>query len=107
MTTEEAISILETNAINATGTLGGLPQTAAEKSGLNRQIEALDMAIAALEKQIPKKPKEYEDKYYACPVCGNVLLHKREKYPTKLMSKNNGLPYCLSCGQAIDWSEEE
>lgn len=51
MTTEEAISILEINAINATGVLGGLPQTAAEKSSLNRQIEALDMAIAALEKQ--------------------------------------------------------
>ena len=67
---------------------------------------AFDMAITALEKQIPKKPEEYEDKYYACPVCGNVLLHKWEKYPTKLMSKNNGLPYCLSCGQAIDWSEE-
>ena len=69
--------------------------------------DAIDMAITALEKQIPKKPEEYEDKYYACPVCGNVLLHKWEKYPTKLMSKNNGLPYCLSCGQAIDWSEEE
>lgn len=68
---------------------------------------AFDMAITALEKQIPKKPEEYEDKYYACPVCGNVLLHKWEKYPTKLMSKNNGLPYCLSCGKAIDWSEEE
>lgn len=68
---------------------------------------AFDMAITTLEKQIPKKPEEYEDKYYACPVCGNVLLHKWEKYPTKLMSKNNGLPYCLSCGQAIDWSEEE
>lgn len=68
---------------------------------------AFDMAITALEKQIPKKPEEYEDKYYACSVCGNVLLHKWEKYPTKLMSKNNGLPYCLSCGKAIDWSEEE
>lgn len=68
---------------------------------------AFDMAITALEKQIPKRPEEYEDKYYACPVCGNVLLHKWEKYPTKLMSKNNGLPYCLSCGKAIDWSEEE
>lgn len=51
MTKEEAISILETNAINATGTLGSLPPTAAEKSSLNRQIEALDMAIAALEKE--------------------------------------------------------
>lgn len=67
--------------------------------------EAMELAIKALEKQIPKKPKEYEDKYYACPVCGNALLHKWEKYPTKLMSKNNGLPYCLNCGQAIAWEE--
>ena len=51
MTKEEAISILETNAINATGTLGGLPPTAAEKSSLNQQIEAFDMAIDALEKE--------------------------------------------------------
>ena len=51
MTKEEAINILETNAINATGTLGSLPPTAAEKSSLNRQIEALDMAIAALERE--------------------------------------------------------
>ena len=51
MTKEEAISRSETNAINATGTLGGLPLTAAEKSSLNRQIEALDMAIAALERE--------------------------------------------------------
>lgn len=51
MTKEEAISILETNAINATGTLGGLPLTAAEKSSLNRQIEALNIAIDALKKE--------------------------------------------------------
>lgn len=61
----------------------------------------------AVEKQIPKKPKEYEDKFYACPTCGNVLLHKWEKYPTKLMDKKNGLPYCLGCGQKLDWSDEE
>ena len=38
MTKEETISILETNAINATGTLGGLPLTAAEK----KQSESAD-----------------------------------------------------------------
>ena len=51
MTTEEAINILETNAINATGVLGSLPQTAAEKSSLNQQIEAFEMAIEALERE--------------------------------------------------------
>lgn len=66
--------------------------------------EVLDMAIQALEKQIPYKPQEYEDKYYACK-CGNVLLMKWEKYPTKLMPKSRGLICCLACGQKLDWSE--
>ena len=51
MTKEEAINILETNAINATGVLGGLPPSTAETSSLNRQIEALNMAIDALKKE--------------------------------------------------------
>ena len=59
--------------------------------------------IEALEKQISYKPKEYEDKYYACK-CGEVLLEKWEKYPTKLMPKSWGLPYCMGCGQKLDWS---
>lgn len=59
--------------------------------------------IEALEKQIPYKPKEYEDKYYGCK-CGEVLLEKWELYPTKVMSKSWGLPYCLNCGQKLDWS---
>ena len=61
----------------------------------------------AVEKQKAKKPKEYEDKFYARATCGNVLLHKWEKYHTKLMDKKNGLPYCLGCGQKLDWSDEE
>lgn len=64
-----------------------------------------DRAIEALEKQLLKKPIEYEDKYYVCPDCGNVLMCKWEKYPTILEDRKNGLPCCLSCLQAIDWSE--
>ena len=69
--------------------------------------QALEIGVKALEKQIPKKPIEYEDKFYACPICRNVLLHKWEKYNTELMDKSNGLPYCLCCGQKLDWSDEE
>lgn len=69
-------------------------------------ITALDVARIALEKQIPKKPKEYEDKFYACPICKNVVLNKYEKYPDKLMDKSNGLPFCLGCGQKLDWSDK-
>ena len=72
-----------------------------------RAIGTVEECRAAVEKQNAKKPKEYEDKFYGCPVCGNVLLHKCEKYPTKLMNKKNGLPYCLGCGQKLDWSDEE
>lgn len=49
MTREEAKSILENNAINATCTLGCLPPKAKEISSLNKQIEALNMAIIALQ----------------------------------------------------------
>lgn len=66
------------------------------------QEKAYNMAIKALEKQIPYKPQEYEDKYYGCK-CGNILLHKWLKYPTELMPKSEGLPYCLACGQKLDW----
>ena len=97
-----------------------------EKGTVGEHKEAVEMAIkaleeikqyrtigtpeecrAAVEKQNAKKPNEYEDKFYGCPVCGNVLLHKWEKYPTKLMDKKNGLPYCFGCGQKLDWSDEE
>lgn len=70
-----------------------------------RAEENAKIAIKALEKQLPKKPIEYEDKYYACPDCGNVLMCKWEKYPTILEDRKNGLQCCLSCLQAIDWSE--
>ena len=64
-----------------------------------------EVAVKALQKQIPKKPREYEDKYYACE-CGNVLMEKWEQYPVRLMPKRSGLPYCLCCGQKLDWREE-
>ena len=70
-----------------------------------RAIGTPEECLSAVEKQIAKKPKEYEDKFYGCPTCGNVLLHKWEKYPTKLMDKKNGLPYCLGCGQKLYFGE--
>lgn len=58
---------------------------------------AYTVAIDAMEKQIPKKPKEYEDSCYLYPVCGNAVLYKGDR--------NDGIPYCLGCGQALDWRE--
>lgn len=73
--------------------------------GCNISDEASELAIEALEKQIPKKPIEYEDKYYGCPSCDNPLMEKWKKYPTELKPKSDGLPFCLGCGQAVDWEE--
>lgn len=59
--------------------------------------DAIDVAIQALEKQIPKKPDFTEDKEFAlCPCCnGKGLLNKQK--------------YCDNCGQKIDldWSDAE
>lgn len=76
----------------------------------NEANQACNMAIFALEKQIPKKPVKHPDKYsglirfYHCPSCGryfgqsgvhNGILFSKEKY-----CQGEG------CGQALDWSEE-
>ena len=52
--------------------------------------EALNTAVEALEKQIPKKPKNREGTtYFYCPCCDS----------------NNIYEYCGECGQALDWSD--
>lgn len=62
-----------------------------------KTAEAIDMAIAALEKQ-EKKPakakfnKRYNKFVYFCPVCGEVTGH---------------YDYCSDCGQAIDYDNPE
>jgi len=57
----------------------------------NRKLYA-ELAIAALEKQLPKKP--YEDfPVLFCPVCWRVV------YPQ--------IKYCPDCGQALDWRNDE
>ena len=81
----------------------------AENDKLTVNFEAVTMAIAALEKQIPKKPHiqqievdYYEHDCYECPNCDSFLGYvsecKEEYY------QNN---YCPKCGQVIDLSEEE
>ena len=56
---------------------------------------AIDEAIKAVDKQMPKKP-ELEGEYYVCPVCG-VYQETSEGNP----------PYCINCGQRILWEAEE
>ena len=63
-------------------------------------IMALNMAIEALEKQIPKKPiGKYTS--YKCPVCGRRVRSGKG-------SSSRGVDYyCQRCGQAIDWEGME
>lgn len=53
-------------------------------------MEAIDCGIAALEKQIPKKPLEGDKKWYQCPECKGDLTHLRTMY-------------CPYCGQKLKW----
>jgi hypothetical protein len=49
-----------------------------------------DLAINAMEKQMPKKPivtSKGEEEYSGCPVCNKFVFDD----------------YCQCCGQAIDW----
>ena len=60
--------------------------------------EALNMAVKALEKQIPKKLL-YVGIEQCCPVCkdGICLIGDDGCYGN----------YCANCGQALDWSDTE
>ena len=84
MTNEEAIkelkedrALYESNIVEAGD---GTPE--------GQLMLALDMAIEALEKQIPRKKKKRNE----CPECGYSYAFEE---------------YCPYCGQAIDWSSGE
>lgn len=66
--------------------------------------DAIDVAIQALEKQIPKKPLYIANlggtALWLCPVCERRIIRSRR------IIKSN-LVYCHQCGQKLDWSEEE
>lgn len=90
---------------------------ACEKAGLSKATvktveDALDMAISALEKQIPKKPNRIDKNASfdgnwkkVCPACGKLLI-ERITTPEKSYPRiYNHSPHCI-CGQTIDWEEE-
>lgn len=81
MTVEEAIKILEVNAICS-------PKATDFK-------EAVETIKKALEKQIPKKPVGLVGDYDLpiCPECKQMV--------------DNTEFYCSTCGQELDWSDSE
>ena len=97
MTESEAIKILQRDL-----------EIQVKNKALTDGIEAIQIAIQALEKQIPKKPRK-TDSYrgvlkrvyaYVCPTCGNACL---EKY----MNERQNTMFCWNCGQKLDWSDEK
>lgn len=59
---------------------------------------AFDMAIEALEKQVPKKPRETRCALM-CANCGHKITEKG----CKKLNRN----YCKKCGQRILWEVED
>ena len=78
----------------------------------DRHYEALQMALSALEKQIPKKPMKIIDPYITelyqlkCPICGNYIAHGNSEIG-RLNKWTLNSNICSYCGQAIDFSEWE
>ena len=66
-----------------------------------RRFEALNKAIEAIEKQIPKKPLHMHKNYY-CPICKEDGWMLWDDAIPNDMDK-----YCGICGQAIDWEVSE
>ena len=87
MTYEEAIKVLRF-------VLDSREYPCGEKSKCYQyNLGAINKAIEALEKQIPKKP--YDTVH--CPLC---------KIEVELQPVDaEQVTYCLHCGQAIDWSD--
>lgn len=70
-------------------------------SGYYMLCEALDIAIEALEKQLPKKVDIMDyplgDINFRCPVCKSEYICEKEHEHF----------YCPTCGQKLDWTVEE
>lgn len=62
-------------------------------------IEAIGLAIQALEYRTPKKAIEDNLSYsgYKCPICKCNIIKTRSH-------KMENTPFCIWCGQALDWT---
>lgn len=88
MKIQEAIKILKT-----------------EMLGDSEQMEcAKQIAVGALEKQMPKKPLDICTPVVTwglCPVCKGEL-NKLGNRPNRVFENQ---VYCSDCGQALDWND--
>ena len=77
-----------------------------DKSIYDRDKEALQTAITALEKQLPKKPLYRETEYYAHKFAKGIKAPFCECSRLAVDEENDCFTYCPDCGQALDWSDE-
>lgn len=80
MTNEEAIEVIKHDCIYR------------DKRG----SEALEVAISALKKQIPKPPTKTKNSTLLCPNCDEYVGYVDAEVDIRA-------DYCNFCGQAIDW----
>lgn len=92
---EESEAIKELHGIRPRG--GIIPQ---------KRAEALDVAIQALEKQIPKKPTSIDYEKYV-DVIGNAGFLRGAYWCPNCNYVVKSGSFCSNCGQKLDWSDEE
>lgn len=93
MTNEEAFEIMQNISNDIENEYGGYPYTEEEEL----KLIAMDKAISALEKQMPKRVhKNYDGLSARWCECGGYVA-----------TPIHGYKYCPYCGQAIDWSGKE
>lgn len=113
MTAEEAISVIETiSKIQDDYFISEIMGTWYKEIAVDFH-DALTVAVDALKKQIPVKPKridknaEFDGNWKkVCPVCGRVLVERITKPEESYPIYYNMTDHCI-CGQAIYWSENE
>lgn len=87
MNNQQAIAILKDFDSQVTAKADGAYQSTVGKM-------ACDLAVIALEKQIPKKPVTYKNTNRAdCPVCGATVRGIKEPFGD----------WCSKCGQKLGW----
>ena len=69
---------------------------------------AFEMAIDAIEKQMPNKPAFSHNlsdtiSVFHCE-CGNTI---KVSHDAGIMNNNNAPNYCSKCGCRLDWEEED
>lgn len=91
MTNKEAISNLKMILDEATETDEAICYVT------SNDAETINMAIKALEKQIPKKPIDNTKQgWFECPTCRRVVV-----------TYNNGKRHHCRCGQSLKWEDIE